>query len=112
MKLVIVGDPKVGKTCLVISAEFNQFPEYIPTVYSQVNLNVTVDCRIVNLGLWDTAGYEDYDKLRPLSYPQTDVFLMCYSVISETSLQNIRSKWIPEVRQSYPFSTVWLNLII
>ena len=100
VKLVIVGDPKVGKTCLVISAESNKFPgDYIPTVYSQVNLNVTVDCRIVNLGLWDTAGYEDYDRLRPLCYPQTDVFLVCYSAIREASLQNIRNKWVPEVSQ-------------
>ena len=34
------------------------------------------------LGLFDTAGQEDYDRLRPLSYPQTDVFLVCYSVVS------------------------------
>jgi len=35
-----------------------------------------VDTIQVSLGLWDTAGQEDYDRLRPLSYPQTDVFLI------------------------------------
>lgn len=41
---------------------------------------MVVDGVAVSLGLWDTAGQEDYDRLRPLSYPQTDVFLICFSV--------------------------------
>lgn len=41
---------------------------------------MVVDGIQVSLGLWDTAGQEDYDRLRPLSYPQTDVFLICFSV--------------------------------
>ena len=47
----------------------------------------------INLGLWDTAGQEDYDRLRPLSYPQTDVFLLCYAVSSPSSFENIKNKW-------------------
>lgn len=57
-----------------------------------------VDGKPVNLGLWDTAGQEDYDRLRPLSYPQTDVFLICYSIISPNSFENIKSKWWPEIQ--------------
>lgn len=52
------------------------------------------------LGLFDTAGQEDYDRLRPLSYPQTDVFLVCFSVTSPASFENVREKWFPEVRES------------
>ena len=44
------------------------------------------------LGLFDTAGQEDYDRLRPLSYPQTDVFLVCYSVVSPSSFENVKEK--------------------
>ena len=44
------------------------------------------------LGLFDTAGQEDYDRLRPLSYPQTDVFLVCFSVISPASFENVKEK--------------------
>ena len=51
----------------------------------------------VELALWDTAGQEDYDRLRPLSYPDTDVILMCFSVDSPDSLENIPEKWTPEV---------------
>lgn len=42
------------------------------------------------LGLFDTAGQEDYDRLRPLSYPQTDVFLICFSVNSPASFENVK----------------------
>jgi len=61
-----------------------------------------VDGKPVNLGLWDTAGQEDYDRLRPLSYPQTDVFLIAFSIISPHSFDNVKSKWYPEIQHHAP----------
>jgi len=60
------------------------------------------------LGLWDTAGQEDYDRLRPLSYPQTDVFLNAFSVVNPSSFENVRAKWYPEVSHHCPNTPIIL----
>eukprot|EP00026_Physarum_polycephalum_P015765 Phypoly_transcript_16530.p1 GENE.Phypoly_transcript_16530~~Phypoly_transcript_16530.p1 ORF type:complete len:204 (+),score=38.21 Phypoly_transcript_16530:102-713(+) len=107
LKFVVVGDGAVGKTCVLVSYSSNAFPyDYIPTVFDNYAVNMMVDNKVFNLGLWDTAGQEDYDRLRPLSYPQTDVFMLCFSVISTNSYNNVRDKWYPEVRHYCPDTPV------
>jgi Ras-related C3 botulinum toxin substrate 1 len=88
---------------MLISYTTNNFPQdYIPTVFDNYSTNVMVDTRQITLGLWDTAGQEDYDRLRPLSYPSTDVFLICFSVDTLTSFENVKNKWYPEIQHHAP----------
>ncbi|KAK1286074.1 Rac-like GTP-binding protein RAC2 [Acorus calamus] len=88
---------------MLISYTSNTFPtDYVPTVFDNFSANVVVDGSTVNLGLWDTAGQEDYNRLRPLSYRGADVFLLAFSLISKPSYENISKKWVPELRHYAP----------
>ncbi|KAI8638756.1 small GTPase superfamily [Parasitella parasitica] len=98
-KLVVVGDGGCGKTSLLVVYQKKEFPQqYVPTVFENYIANVPLDNgKIVEMALWDTAGQEDYDRLRPLSYPETDVVLICFSIDLRTSFMNVEDRWVPEV---------------
>ncbi|GAA6096277.1 rho-related GTP-binding protein RhoJ [Tachysurus ichikawai] len=70
--------------------------------FSSCSINVTVSGRQHLLGLYDTAGQEDYNQLRPLSYPNTDVFLICFSVVNPASFYNVQEEWVPELKSCMP----------
>jgi Ras-related C3 botulinum toxin substrate 1 len=99
----VVRDGAVGKTCLLLTYSTNAFSnEYLPTVFDNYAANLMVEDQQINLQLWDTAGQEDYKTIRPLSYTQTDVFVICFSLVSPTSLENVQNIWIPEIKEYCP----------
>jgi len=71
IKLVIAGNDAVGKTSLFASYVDGKFPAEAPTVFDNYAKNVMWDNKPINLGMWDTAGSGEYDRLRPLSYPRS-----------------------------------------
>ena len=102
IKTVVVGDHQVGKTSLLIRQALsltltryrtNTFrDETIATVFDGSSESIMIAGRPINLGLWDSAGQQEYDKVRPTSYPDTDIFLVCFSVDNRESFQNAKSK--------------------
>lgn len=104
MKVVVVGDGGCGKTCLLVSYVQRKFPEiYVPTVFENYVAHVaSSNGKLFEVALWDTAGQEEYDRLRPLSYPDADVILICFALDNLTSLQNVKDIWYPEVAHFCP----------
>ena len=79
----------------------NCLPPYVPTVFENNVIEFNYNGRDLELALWDTAGQEEYKNLRPLSYDNTDVILICFSVDQPVSLQNVYS-WAEEARHHCP----------
>ncbi|KYQ92547.1 Rho GTPase [Tieghemostelium lacteum] len=100
IKCTVIGDGAVGKTSMLLSFTTNSMPNdgYQPTVFDNYSAMMMHNKKPYNLGLWDTAGQEEFDRLRSLSYPQTDVFLVCFSCINPSSYQNVFDKWYPEIK--------------
>lgn len=110
-KFVVVGDGGCGKTCLLISYSQGYFPEkYVPTVFENYlsHTEHKPSGKTVELALWDTAGQEEYDRLRPLSYPETDLLFVCFAIDCPNSLENVMDKWYPEVLHFCPTTPLML----
>ncbi|KAH7012504.1 ras-related GTPase, Rho2 subfamily [Microdochium trichocladiopsis] len=102
-KLVIIGDGACGKTSLLSVFTLGYFPShYIPTVFENYVTDCRVDGKSVQLALWDTAGQEDYDRLRPLAYSRAHVILVGFSLDTPDSLDNVKHKWIEEASRLRP----------
>ncbi|CAM9108542.1 unnamed protein product, partial [Heterosigma akashiwo] len=111
VRIIPISDGSVPKTHILygyVTAE-DQWPlEYIPIVFDNYSQPVSIDGEQINLSIWDTAGQEEYDRLRTLSYPGTDVFMFCFSVVKPDSFDNLRDKWLPEIRQHCPEAILML----
>lgn len=68
--------------------------KYVPTVFENYITYPTHQSsgKTLELALWDTAGQEEYDRLRPLSYPETDLIFVCFGIDCPTSLDNVMDK--------------------
>lgn len=85
---------------MLITYAKDEFPkDYVPTVFETYETVVEVNKSPVKFELWDTAGTEELDVLRPLSYNNTDVFLVIYSVVDRASFAHIEEKWVKDLKE-------------
>ncbi|XP_028398789.1 cell division control protein 42 homolog [Dendronephthya gigantea] len=109
IKIVVLGDGAVGKTSLLLSYLTNDFPnEYAPTAFDNYTVSVSVNKVPCTVQFCDTAGQEDFDSLRPFSYPQTDVFVLCFNIMAPSSFLNLKQRWLPEIDKYKPTTPVVL----
>lgn len=98
-KVVIVGDPRCGKTSLIQRFALGFFPtEETPTYYILENHVEEIEIKghgIAELALWDT--WDEYSHLNALTYSKVNVVLLCFSIELPSSLSNICDKWLPQV---------------
>ena len=103
IKVVVVGDGAVGKTCLITAYGENRFPtEYIPTVSDTYEGPCEYEGREVALKIWDTAGQEEFKAVRPVAYNDADCFVVCLSLADKDTLKNACNKWKKELTQLGP----------
>ena len=76
--------------------------EHTPTIVETYVDAVYVDATKVEFVIWDTAGQEEYERLRPLFYRDADIILICYSIDNKVSLENIIDKWHPDLKYFCP----------
>ncbi|KAJ6087335.1 hypothetical protein N7467_006249 [Penicillium canescens] len=111
-KMVLLGDGACGKTSALNVFTRGFFPTvYEPTVFENYVHDIFVDGTHVELSLWDTAGQEEFDRLRALSYEDTHVLMLCFSVDSPDSFENVSSKWIAEINDNCPGVRVVLTAL-
>ncbi|CDR37608.1 CYFA0S01e13212g1_1 [Cyberlindnera fabianii] len=97
-KIVILGDGACGKTSMLNVFTRGYFPQvYEPTVFENYVHDIFVDGKPIKLSLWDTAGQEEFDRLRSLSYSDTHTIMLCFSIDSRDSLENVQHKWVGEI---------------
>lgn len=99
LKLVIVGDPSVGKTSLLKRIIDNEFSDkYTSTLgvdFSFKEINVR-DSRI-KLQIWDTAGQERYRSLITSYYKHTDGIILVFDLTDPQSFKNLLDNWLTHI---------------
>lgn len=98
-KITLIGTGSTGKSCLLEVFKRDNFPtDYIPTIVDNFVKTIYVDGKELNLAMWDTAGQENYSSVRTISYSNSEIIMICYSIGDKTTLKDVAKIWAPEAR--------------
>lgn len=101
VQCTVVGDGMVGKTCLSLAFSKSATPDdYVATVFENYAGNLSVNADDYTISIFDSAGQHDYESLREFTYRDSEVFVVCYSVVDRESFESVKDFWLPEMKQS------------
>nr|CAG4708430.1 unnamed protein product [Naegleria fowleri] len=108
LKICVIGNPKCGKTSLVLS--YLESDRELPhSTLDEITTKIIHQGHEISLTISDTNGSDDYDRYRTkIMYPHSDVFIICYSIVSRQHYENVKLKWIPEVKMLCPNALIVL----
>ena len=102
----VIGSHRAGKTTLLVSYTRESLETFGTTVFDIYSAHLDMGDKSVRLDLRDTNGInggpDDASRLRPLSYPGTDVFLVCFDVFDQKHFEAVRDIWVPEITRHCP----------
>ena len=103
MKVVLVGDSQVGKTCIISRLVNDVFKTNNPATIGAAFQTFTVSTATgtVALQIWDTAGQEKYRSLTPMYYRAAEIAILCYDVTNARSLEAME-QWTNELVEKAP----------
>ena len=102
-KIVVIGDMCSGKTNLISAYCRDRFSEtYTPTILTSCMTDADVLGEKIELVVVEVAGRNDYTKLRHCAYHKMDLVILCYSADNPTTLNAIKTYWLPELKKSAP----------
>ena len=101
-----IGDPKVGKTCMLLSyiqtkGHESFLIDYVPTAFKSYGKKLKHESSTISLYLYDNGGNKECSQYRPEGSIGTDIFLLCFAIDDPNSFDNISEKWIKEIRENY-----------
>ena len=103
LRVVFVGDPAIGKMSAITRIACNYYTDDpYPTIHEVLYKEHTYMDKDYKIGLWVTAGHDEYDALRLRSYPFTNMIAICFAASSPPSFEHVRTKWLPEITQHAP----------
>ena len=103
VKIVVVGGTSVGKTCMIMCYTSDSFPESsVPTIFDSYTQVINYERQSLKLEIWDTSGDDAYRRLRAVSYPKTNCFLVCFSVVDRSSFNDACQKFREELNLTVP----------
>jgi len=103
IKIVVLGDAGIGKSLLLTTFTIPHRVNRTQTkqLFADYTTTITVDAKTFELSIWDTNSSKEYEHIRPLNFAHTAIFLLCFSITSPQSIDNIQLKWDQEIKKYF-----------